>query len=81
MIELILTALAIGIFFAGVFWYGFHGQSNEGPALGNNSPYPTDISGERVPFLPDAVISDDEEFRRSAHSKLARHRGRRPPKD
>ena len=80
MIGLILTVLAIGIFFAGVFWFGFRGQPNEGPALGSNSPYPTDISGDLAPFLPDAVISDDEEFRRSAHSKLARRRGR-PPKD
>ncbi len=80
MIELVLTVVAIGIFFSGVFWYGFHGQSNEGPALGNNSPYPTDISGERAPFLPDAVISSDEEFRRSAHSRLARRR-RRSSKD
>jgi hypothetical protein len=79
MVELILTAAALGIFFAGVFWYGFRGQPNEGPALGNNSPYPTDISGEAAPFLPDAVISSDEEFRRSAHSKLARRR--RLPKD
>jgi hypothetical protein len=80
VIGLIITVAAIGIFFAGVFWYGFRGQSNEVPALGNNSPYPTDISGERAPFLPDAVISSDEEFRRSAHAKLARRR-RRMPKD
>ncbi len=80
VIALILTATAIGIFFAGVFWYGFRGQSNEGPALGNNSPYPTDISGERAPFLPDAVISSDEEFRRDAHLRSARRRPR-PPKD
>jgi hypothetical protein len=78
MVGLILTVLAIAIFFGGLFWYGFRGQSNEGPALGNNSPYPTDISGERAPYLPGAVISSDEEFRRSAHAKLARRRSRRP---
>jgi hypothetical protein len=74
MVALIVMAAAIALFLAVVFIYGLRGEQNQGPALGNNSPYPTDISGEEPPYLPGPVISENEEFRRDAHARLSHSR-------
>jgi hypothetical protein len=76
MVALIVMVAAITLFFSVLFIYGLRGEPNRGPALGNNSPYPTDISGEEPPYLPGPVISEDEEFRRDAHARLSYNRPR-----
>lgn len=76
MVVAIVVLVALGIALLLLFWYGLRGEPNEGPGLGNNSPYPTDLSGEEPPFLPGPFISPEEEFRRDADSRLRspRHR-------
>jgi hypothetical protein len=77
VIPLIVFLVLITVFFAATFWYGLRGDSNSGPALGNNRPYPDGIgpmgAGEdEPPYLPTPVISDAEIFRREAHGRLKR---------
>ena len=75
VIPLIVFLVLITAFFAATFWYGLRGESNSGPALGTNRPYP-DGSGlmgaDEPPYLPTPVISDAEIFRREAHGRLQR---------
>lgn len=84
MIALILV-LAVVIGLLGVaFWSVTRADSNSGPALGTNNPYPDGVGllgpGEDGPgSLPTPVISDQELFRREAHLHLKndqRFRGR-----
>ena len=77
VIPLIVFLVLITVFFAATFWYGLRGDSNSGPALGNNRPYPDGIgpmgAGEdEPPYMPTPVISDAEIFRREAHGRLKR---------
>jgi hypothetical protein len=43
VIPLIVFLVLITVFFAATFWYSLRGDSNSGPALGNNRPYPDGI--------------------------------------
>ena len=70
MVVAIVVVVALGALLVAGIWYGLRGTPNSGPALGNNSPYPTDLSGEEPPYLPSPIISVDEEFRRDADARL-----------
>ncbi|MBV9101741.1 MAG: hypothetical protein JOZ46_05840 [Candidatus Dormibacteraeota bacterium] len=74
MVVAIIIICGLGLFVLAIFWYGLRGEPNEGPALGSNSPWPSDMGGQEPPYwpAPDAVISDQEQFRRSADSRLRR---------
>ena len=66
-----------------VFWNVLRVDANSGPALGTNAPYPDTLlpGGEAPPYIPNPVISEDEEFRRDADRRLAeleRTHARRP---
>lgn len=70
----IVVVLLVGAGIGALFWYGFRGKPNEGPALGNNRPYPSTLmpGDESPPYLPNPVISPEEEYRMSADEKLRR---------
>jgi hypothetical protein len=75
MVALIVV-LAVVVGVLGVaFWNVTRAESNSGPALGTNNPYPDGVGllgpGEDGPgSLPTPVISDQEIFRREAHLHL-----------
>ena len=84
----IYTAVFAGVLFFGVialFWYGLRGRPNEGPALGTNRPYPSGLGplgagSDEPPYLPTLVVSDDQEFRRSAGTRLEKRLAKRMKK-
>jgi hypothetical protein len=60
-----------------LFWYGLRGEPNEEPAIGTNRPYPegvgpTGAGADEAPYLPTFIVSEAEEFRRSADRRLTR---------
>jgi hypothetical protein len=60
-----------------LFWYGLRGEANSEPAIGTNRPYPeglgpTGPGADEAPYLPTFIISEAEEFRRSADRRLTR---------
>ncbi len=75
VIPLIVFLVLVTAFFGVTFWYGLRGESNSGPALGTNRPYPDGtglMGGDEPPYMPTPVISDAEIFRREAHGRLKR---------
>lgn len=76
MIVLILALVLIVGFLGVIFWLVLRSDSNAGPTLGTNNPYPDGVGilgpGEdEPPYLPAPVISDRELFLRDADRMLA----------
>jgi hypothetical protein len=77
MAALIIFVGCILAFLVLLFWYGLRGEPNAAPAIGTNRPYPdglgpTGPGADEAPYLPTFVVSDAEEFRRSADRRLTR---------
>ncbi len=77
VLGLLIFVGCILVFLALVFWYGLRGESNRGPAIGTNRPYPdglgpTGPGADEAPYLPSFTISEAEEFRRDADRRLTR---------
>jgi hypothetical protein len=77
MPALIILVACILVFLGLLFWYGLRGEPNAEPAIGTNRPYPdglgpTGPGADEVPYLPTFIVSDAEEFRRSAGRRLTR---------
>lgn len=77
MVGLIVFIGCILVFLAVLFWYGLKGEQNKDPAIGTNRPYPegvgpTGAGADEAPYLPTFVVSDAEEFRRTADKRLTR---------
>ena len=80
MIILIAALLITGLVGV-VVWAGRGLERNTGPALGNNRPYPDGYGlggsdDDEPPYYSAGVISDNEQFRRDAHQRLAALEGR-----
>ena len=77
MAALIIFVGSILAFLVLLFWYGLRVEPNAEPAIGTNRPYPdglgpTGPGADEAPYLPTFVVSDAEEFRRSADRRLTR---------
>ena len=74
MLVVALVIVAVVLAVVGMAIVGVvRGTPNQGVELGTNRPYPTGFLGgaDEPPYMPSPVISEDEEFRRDAHDKLA----------
>jgi hypothetical protein len=78
VIVLVVVVGGLGL----VFWNVLRVDSNSGPALGTNAPYPDTLlpGGDAPPYLPTPLISEDEEFRRDAGRRLAELERDRAPR-
>ena len=77
VLGLIIFVGCILAFLVLIFWYGLRGEPNEEPAIGTNRPYPEGIGptgpgADEAPYLPTFIVSEAEEFRRSADRRLTR---------
>lgn len=77
VLALIIFIGCILAFLLLLFWYGLRGEPNKEPAIGTNRPYPeglgpTGPGGDEAPYLPTFIVSEAEEFRRSADRRLTR---------
>jgi hypothetical protein len=77
VLALIIFVGCILAFLVLLFWYGLRGEPNKEPAIGTNRPYPegvgpTGAGADEAPYLPTFIVSEAEEFRRSADRRLTR---------
>ena len=77
VLALIIFIGCILAFLLLLFWYGLRGEQNSEPAIGTNRPYPeglgpTGPGADEAPYLPTFIVSEAEEFRRSADRRLTR---------
>lgn len=77
VLALIIFVGCILAFLLLLFWYGLRGEPNTEPAIGTNRPYPdglgpTGPGADEAPYLPTFIVSEAEEFRRSADRRLTR---------
>jgi hypothetical protein len=77
VLGLIIFVGCILAFLLLLFWYGLRGEQNEEPAIGTNRPYPEGVGptgpgADEAPYLPTFIVSEAEEYRRSADRRLTR---------
>ncbi len=79
MVAMVIVLVVIVGILGAAFWSVLRSESNSGPALGTNNPYPDGMGllgpGDDGPgSLPTPVISDAELVRRNAHRHLEDHK-------
>lgn len=71
MVALIVMSVVFVGFLVLLFRLVLRASENDDPAIGNNSPYPTTLSSETPPYMPNPMISEREEFLNDADRRLA----------